>query len=114
MWLRVADFKRFYSSRIGNVAQEMILQKLRMIFPNVAGRRILGLGYSQPYLGNFSYEAHSFLAIPVQHGILHGLEKKTALTTLVREDELPFPDLSGHSYNNSCTRVYRLNKTNFA
>ncbi|MBI4184853.1 MAG: methyltransferase domain-containing protein [Proteobacteria bacterium] len=95
MWPHVVDLRDFYASSLGQVARRMIRRQLRLLWPNVAGERVLGLGYATPYLRAFRDEAERVLAfMPASLGVLHWPPDEPCLTALVVEDELPLPDLS--------------------
>ena len=40
----------FYDSRIGQVARRLIARRLRLMWPDLTGQRVLGFGYAGPYL----------------------------------------------------------------
>jgi len=70
MWIDVVDLRDFYAAPLGQAARRMIRRKMRAMWPDMKGQRILGIGYAAPYLEGFRQ------------------------ATLVDELELPFPDLS--------------------
>ena len=89
------DLREFYASTTGHVAQRIIRQNLRQMWPDVAGMDVLGVGYTTPYLGLFRPEAaRTVAAMPARQGVLHWPPGEPGLTALVHESELPFPDLS--------------------
>ncbi len=95
MWTDVVDLRDFYSSTLGQVARRMIRRRLRTLWPDVTGQSVLGNGYATPYLNTFSSEDERVLsAMPSVQGFLHWPYDEPGLTTLVDEQELPFPDLS--------------------
>ena len=78
----VADF---YGTRPGMIARRAILAKLRMMWPGLAGLRLLGFGFAQPYLGAFGAErAIAASTMPPGAG--------RHLAVLCEEDALPFAD----------------------
>jgi len=84
----------FYGSPMGERTRRLILRRLREIWPNTRGRRLLGYGFTQPYLSGFLGEAERCIAaLPaaLSPGTAWPGDGKT-LTTLVEEDALPFPD----------------------
>ncbi len=89
------DLRDFYASPMGGVARRMIRRQIRALWPDVKGMAVLGLGYATPYLDPFRGEAGRVLAaMPASQGVLHWPREGPSLTTLIDEDELPFPDLS--------------------
>ena len=95
MWTDVVDLRDFYGSPLGQTARRLIRKRIRELWPNVAGERVLGLGYATPYLGAFREEAERTLAImPAQQGVLHWPLEGPGLVALADEAALPLPDLS--------------------
>src|SRR5204863_1752066 len=55
--------------------------------------RVLGIGYTTPYLGLFRGEAERCLALmPAPQGVIRWPSTRPALAALVEEDELPLTD----------------------
>lgn len=95
MWMDAIDLREFYASPTGHVAQRILRQNLREMWPDVAGLDVLGIGYTTPYLGLFRPEAaRTVAAMPARQGVLHWPPGEPGLTALVDEGQLPFPDLS--------------------
>ncbi len=95
MWSDVVDLREFYARRVGRNAQRMIRRQLRIMWPNVKGLRILGLGFATPYLSMFRADADRVLAaMPAGQGVLHWPVGERGLTMLADEVDLPLPDLS--------------------
>lgn len=95
MWMDVVDLRDFYSSPLGGVARRMIRRRIRQMWPDCKGMKVLGLGYTTPYLGLFKTDAERTLAfMPSSQGVLHWPNEKRSLTTLVDEADLPLEDLS--------------------
>ena len=89
------DLREFYARPTGQVAQRVIRQHLRQMWPDVTGLDVMGVGYTTPYLGLFRPEAaRTVAAMPARQGVLHWPPGEPGLTALVDESELPFPDLS--------------------
>ncbi len=73
----------------------MVRGKLRQMWPDTSGLRVLGLGFATPYLSMFRGEAERVLAaMPAGQGVMHWPLRERSLTMLVDETELPLPDLS--------------------
>lgn len=93
MWPDVVDLRDFYATSLGGVAARAVRARLRAIWPNVRGRRVLGLGYATPYLSPFTDEAERVLAaMPMGQGVLHWPRGGANRSVLVDEQDLPFPD----------------------
>ncbi|HUO03420.1 MAG TPA: methyltransferase domain-containing protein [Rhizomicrobium sp.] len=83
----------FYDSPVGQRTRRLILRRLRQLWPNLKGRRILGYGFARPYLRAFLPDAERCIAaVPASLGRVAAWPKEQCLTALVEEDALPFPD----------------------
>jgi SAM-dependent methyltransferase len=95
MFPDVVDLRDFYGSSLGQVARRMIRQRARLIWPDLRGLSLLGLGYATPYLMPFADEAERVIAVmPATQGVLHWPRDATSLVTLADEAELPLADFS--------------------
>lgn len=95
MWIDVVDLRDFYASPLGRAARQMIWRRVRSMWPDLSGQRVLGLGYAVPYLKGFQDEAERVLAaMPARQGVLRWPVEGGARAALVDETDLPFPDLS--------------------
>lgn len=94
MSLAIRTLAAFYDSPKGAVVRRLIAQRLRACWPDLARRRVLGVGYAVPYLGRLAGEAErTIAAVPV--GGCTGLpEAASGLTVLVEGQSLPFADAS--------------------
>ncbi len=94
MWTDVVDLRDFYATSLGQAARRMVRRRIRMMWPDVTGQRVLGLGYAVPYLLPFQDEAERVLAVmPASQGVLPWPGSGPNLTALADEAELPFEDL---------------------
>jgi len=50
MWNDAVDLRDFYRTSLGQLTRRVIRQRVRDIWGNTSGQRILGLGYATPYL----------------------------------------------------------------
>jgi SAM-dependent methyltransferase len=83
----------FYESPMGQRTRRIILRRLRQLWPNTGGRRVLGYGFTQPYLRAFLAEAERCIAaVPAAIAEVAPWPQSAGLVTLVEEDALPFPD----------------------
>ena len=86
------ELSQFYKSAMGQRARRVILPRLRQVWPNVKGQRLLGYGFAIPYLQAFLPEAERGIAVsPAEMGVIAWPAEK-CLATLAEEDSLPFPD----------------------
>ncbi len=95
MWTDVVDLRDFYATSPGRMARRLVNRRIRAIWPDLTGQRLLGLGYPVPYLGAFQDEAERTLAVmPALQGVLHWPQSGPNQVALADEAELPFPDQS--------------------
>jgi SAM-dependent methyltransferase len=95
MWTDVVDLRDFYGTPLGQTARRFIGQRLRRLWPDLAGQRVAGIGYTTPYLRPFLGEADRVLALmPAAQGVLHWPVEGPNAAALVDETTLPLPDLS--------------------
>jgi SAM-dependent methyltransferase len=82
----------FYESPMGQVARRHILRRVRLMWPTLANRRVLGYGFAVPYLRSFIGEAERVIAVmPAPMGVV-AWPAVRPLVTLSDDDALPFPD----------------------
>lgn len=95
MWLDVIEYYNFYQTDLGAMCHKLIARKIRHIWPSVHHKRILGYGYTHPYLGIFQQEADRVLsAMPAPLGVVAWPEAQMNRAVLVEENLFPFPDRS--------------------
>jgi len=95
MWTDVVDLRDFYDTSLGQMARRMIRRQLRQLWPDVAGLRMMGLGFATPYLRAFLGEAERVAAImPASQGVLPWPPEGLGMTALADEVELPLADRS--------------------
>jgi SAM-dependent methyltransferase len=95
MHLDVVDLRDFYATRLGQIARRFVRRRLREVWPNVKGQRVLGLGYATPFLRPFLDEAESLVALmPASQGVSAWPSEGLNRVALSDEFELPLPDAS--------------------
>jgi SAM-dependent methyltransferase len=95
MFPDVVDLREFYGTRLGQMARRMVTRRVRRIWPDLTGMRLLGLGYATPYLRPFLAEAERVMALmPAAQGVLHWPMEGPNRVVLGDEGELPLPDFS--------------------
>lgn len=95
MYNDVVDLREFYEGNLGQVARRMIRRRVRLLWPDVTGQVVLGVGYAAPFLRPFRGEAERVLSVmPARQGVVRWPEDGPGLNALVEETELPFQDTS--------------------
>jgi len=95
MWADVVDLRDFYASSLGQTALRLVRRRLREMWPDVGGQRVLGLGYATPFLRPFLGEAERVMALmPAPQGVLHWPPEGPNATVLADETELPLAPYS--------------------
>ena len=95
MWNDAVDLRDFYRTSLGGLTRRVIRQRVRDIWDNTAGQRILGLGYATPYLLPLQDGAERVIAaMPARQGVLHWPSDCAGKVTLCDEAEIPLPDVS--------------------
>src|SRR6478736_9413476 len=93
MSIDVVTLRRFYSQRLGMVTRRLVNVAIRKHWPMTRSERVLGIGYTTPYLGLFRETAERCLAfMPAEQGVLKWPTARPTLSTLVDENALPLPD----------------------
>jgi SAM-dependent methyltransferase len=91
--LDVVDLREFYHRPLGQVARRILRAKLRARFPDVAGLRVLGMGFATPFIGVFREEAERVLAfMPAEQGVIEWQSARGKASALVEEEIWPLPD----------------------
>src|SRR3974377_197831 len=89
----VVDLLNFYAQHLGVVARRFVGRGIRARWNDTRTLRVLGIGYTTPYLGLFRGEAERCLALmPAPQGVVRWPSTRPALAALVEEDELPLTD----------------------
>ncbi len=81
----------FYASRGGRVAARLLRRRISGVWPDLSRLRVLGLGHTQPFLSLWERQARLCIAAEAHGAASHLL---ASASCIVREDSLPFPDLS--------------------
>ncbi|MDE2463244.1 MAG: methyltransferase domain-containing protein [Alphaproteobacteria bacterium] len=92
MQIDAGELANFYETPLGQVARRTILRRVRALWPDVHGERVLGYGFATPYLRAFLSEAERVIAMmPAQQGVV-AWPSGRVLSVLGEEDALPFAD----------------------
>jgi SAM-dependent methyltransferase len=91
----VVDLRDFYRTGLGQVARRTIRRAIQRVWPDVHAMRVLGIGYTTPFLPVLSGETERTVALmPATLGVLRWPSEGRNLVTLAEEGELPFADYS--------------------
>ena len=91
----VIDLRDFYRSGLGQVARRMIRRAIQRVWPDLHGLRVLGFGYTTPFLTAIAPETERTVALmPAALGVLGWPSEGPNRVTLADEGELPFADYS--------------------
>ncbi len=94
MYSDVVDLRHFYDGSLGQVVRRLIRRRMRELWPDVTGQRVLGLGYATPFLRPFRDEAERVMAVmPASQGVVFWPQEGPGLVALSDEAELPLPDM---------------------
>ncbi|MGH7078734.1 MAG: methyltransferase domain-containing protein, partial [Acetobacteraceae bacterium] len=91
----VAMAADFYATRQGTVTARLVRERLAVLWPDLAGQTLLGIGYPAPFLRLWRDRATRCIALtPAQAGAARWPAGLANLSCTAEEDALPFPDLS--------------------
>lgn len=82
----------FYDEPLGLVTRRALVRRLRMMWPDLRGLRILGYGFAVPFLRPMLLEAERAVALIPSPQAAVSWPADRALVALAEEDALPFPD----------------------
>jgi len=93
MQLDAGDLSDFYDTAVGRAARRLICQRVKEIWPDLRGLRVLGYGFAAPYLKYGLNEAERVVAfMPARMGVVAWPSGRRPLSVLGDEDCLPFVD----------------------
>jgi SAM-dependent methyltransferase len=91
----IIDLQAFYGSRQGQLVRRLVGRQIRLLWPELPGARVLGLGYALPFLGLLAEAAERVCAImPPAQGVAGWPAQQPNQVALALESELPLPDRS--------------------
>jgi len=95
MNLDVVDLRNFYGEPLGRIVRMLLRRRIRAMWPQVAGDRLIGIGYATPYLRPFREQAERVLGLmPARQGVVNWPAEGPSATALVDETNLPLPTSS--------------------
>jgi len=85
----------FYGTARGAVAARLLRERLALLWPDLRGLSVLGIGHAAPYLRAWREQAARCIALtPAQMGAARWPAGEPNLSCTAEEDALPFPDLA--------------------
>ena len=91
----IVDLRQFYHSTLGQLATASIGRALASVWPRLPDERLVGLGFTLPYLEMFQGGAErAFAFMPAGQGAVNWPPGALSATALVFDEELPLPDAS--------------------
>ena len=91
----IIDLQAFYGSRQGQLVRRLVGRQIRLLWPELPGARVLGLGYAVPFLGLLAEASERVCAImPPAQGVAPWPPDRPNRVALALEGELPLPDRS--------------------
>jgi SAM-dependent methyltransferase len=86
----VYDLKSFYATPQGRLVRRLILARIREMWPQIKGMRLMGMGYAVPYLrGLMEGTERTFTLMPPSGGVHFWPEREKGLVALSAESEWP-------------------------
>ncbi|MCX8567774.1 MULTISPECIES: class I SAM-dependent methyltransferase [Hyphomicrobiales] len=91
----IVDLRSFYSTPLGRLAEHSITMALSSVWAGVPNERLVGLGYTLPWLDRFGADAERVFAfMPATQGAVVWPAQGPSSTALVFDEELPLVDSS--------------------
>lgn len=95
MWLDVGDLHRFYQTPLGVMTRRLIRNRIRSLWPDLAAKNVLAIGYGTPYLRPYLSETERTIALmPDRQGVIRWPSDEPCCVALTEEATLPLPDKS--------------------
>ena len=89
----IVDLRSFYASVLGKLAERSIAAALSSVWDNLPNERLVGLGYTLPWLDRFGADAERVFAfMPATQGAVMWPHAGPSATALVFDEELPLGD----------------------
>ncbi|EEA93773.1 class I SAM-dependent methyltransferase [Pseudovibrio sp. JE062] len=95
MYLDVTHLKEFYDLPLGRMLRVLVGSRVKMLWPEMRGQSLLGIGYAAPYLRPYLKKTNRvFAGMPAAQGVVKWpREVEVPNKAFLMEDgQLPFPD----------------------
>lgn len=91
----VVDLHAFYHTLLGQTVRRLIRRRLKLMWPDLRGMRLLGIGYATPFLRPYLDGADRVIALmPAGQGCVRWPADDRNRVLLAEEATLPLPDSS--------------------
>ncbi len=91
----IVDLRSFYASLLGRLAERSIAMAIAPVWAKLSDERLVGLGYTLPWLDRFGADAERVFAfMPGTQGAVAWPAGGPSATALVFDEELPLVDAS--------------------
>jgi len=91
----IVDLRSFYASLLGRLAERSIAMAISSVWAKLPNERLVGLGYTLPWLDRFGADAERVFAfMPATQGAVVWPPSGPSATALVFDEELPLSDSS--------------------
>ncbi|MEL7273285.1 MAG: class I SAM-dependent methyltransferase [Pseudomonadota bacterium] len=95
MHMDIVDLRQFYATPLGKLARRSTEQALMALWKPISDERLVGLGFTTPYLDRFRADTERTIAfMPARQGAVHWPFGEPSATALVFDEDLPLPDAS--------------------
>jgi SAM-dependent methyltransferase len=95
MYTDIVDLRSFYASTLGRLAERSMSMALTPVWSNMVNERLIGLGYTLPWLDRFSADADRAISfMPAGQGAVNWPQGGPSATALIFDEELPLVDSS--------------------
>ncbi len=96
MWNDVVDLREFYATALGQMARRMIRRRIRLVWPDLHGMRLLGARIRHALSAPLSRRGRTRdgASCPRPRACCIGRPRDPVCVTLAEETELPLPDRS--------------------
>ncbi|MGH1455187.1 MAG: class I SAM-dependent methyltransferase [Alphaproteobacteria bacterium] len=95
MYNSIQELETFYDSEIGKVVQSILARRVEKLWPDLHDYRVLGCGYSVPYLAPYLGKAERVIAMmPERQGVRAWPKNSKNLVMTCRESRMPIENVS--------------------